>query len=138
MRVRDLTRNTDGELADLLDAAANLHDEEGHELKRDLCAEAARRLRATTALEPVDPGNTLFETARVRPPGSFCAIRRVDGKGIGMEEYEWLDAPNADDWGDCAEIVEELGETVEFEMVLLTPTRIAVRTYGPKREGSAA
>jgi hypothetical protein len=82
--------------------------------------------------EPVDPDGTLFDVPRLRPPGSFYAIRRTDGRGLGMEEeYEWLDARHADDWAIARDIAEGLGEPVEFEMVLLVPTRVAVRTLGP-------
>jgi hypothetical protein len=84
--------------------------------------------------EPVDPGNTLFDAPRLRPPGSFYAVRRTDGEGMGFEEMSgWFEADSVEEcWRFAKEEGESLSGPAEFEVVLLTPTRIGVRTFGPK------
>jgi hypothetical protein len=83
----------------------------------------------TPTLEPVDPDGTLFDAPRLRPPGSFYAVRRTDGGDIG--EYAWITVDNADHWSPVEREAEWLDGPTEFEMVLMVPTRIGVRTFGP-------
>lgn len=57
----------------------------------------------------------------------FYAIRRTDGEPL-MGEYSWLVCDGPDDW-----TVAEEGDhwdPVEYEIVLMTPTRMATRLYG--------
>jgi hypothetical protein len=86
----------------------------------------------TPTLEPVDPDGTLFDAPRLRPPGSFYAVRRTDGEGMGFEdEMGWFQGDSVDE---CWRIAKDDGaartEPVEYEVVLMVPTRIGVRTFG--------
>jgi hypothetical protein len=114
---------------------------------RDACVlfEAADRLRvvpspAPATFEPVDPGNTLFDVPRLRPPGSFYAVRRTDGEGIGFEDMAgWLQYGTVEE---CWQSAEDDGaartEPVEYEVVLMVPARIGVRTFGPATSTGAS
>lgn len=74
---------------------------------------------------------TLFELPRHIPPGATFVIRRADGVGFGMEEeFDWLHVDGPDDWSAAREIADGLDAAVEFEMVMLTPTVLAKRTFG--------
>lgn len=90
-------------------------------------------LATTPTFEPVDPGNTLFDMPRLRPPGSFYAVRRTDGEGMGFEDMAgWFESDTVDG---CWRIAKEDGEShcepVEYEVVLMVPALIGKRTYGP-------
>jgi hypothetical protein len=102
----------------------------------DLFAEVADRLRRFEISQP--EAGVLFDAPTIRPPGSFYAVRRVDGSGMGEEDAEWascrdvahgwLVAEKEADWLD--------GEAVEFEVVLMVPYRVGARCIGGK--GKAA
>jgi hypothetical protein len=87
---------------------------------------------AAPTLEPVDPDGTLFDAPRLRPPGSFYAVRRTDGEGMGFEDMAgWFEGDSVDE---CWRIAKDDGdshcEPVEYEVVLMVPTRIGVRMFG--------
>lgn len=104
---------------------------------RDACVlfEAADRLRAPATpptLEPVDPGGTLFDVPRLRPPGSFYAVRRTDGESMGFEEMAgWFEGDTVDECWNIASGDADCRGPIEYEVVLMVPTRIGVRTFGP-------
>jgi hypothetical protein len=72
----------------------------------------------------------LFDMPRQIPPGAIFVLRRTDGVGLGMEEqFDFLIVAGPDDWAPAANYLDGQDETVEFELVMLVPTRIGVRTF---------
>jgi hypothetical protein len=112
---------------------------------RDACVlfEAADRLRvpspAPATFEPVDPDGTLFEAPRLRPPGSFYAVRRVDGEGMGEDEeaVPFVIVNSADDWRPAERDAGYFKGQTEYEMVLMVPKSIGKRTFGRGRAGDS-
>jgi hypothetical protein len=86
---------------------------------------------AAPTLEPVDPDGTLFDAPRLRPAGSFYAVRRVDGEGMGFEDMSgWSQGDSVDECWNIASGDADCRGPIEYEVVLMVPTRIGVRTFG--------
>jgi hypothetical protein len=69
----------------------------------------------------------LFDAPRIIPPGSFFAVRRTDGEEM-FGEYGWAHTDSPDDWAPAERDAETLEGQFEYELVMLVPKRIAVRT----------
>jgi hypothetical protein len=89
----------------------------------DLLAEVADRLRRFEISTP--EAGALFDMPTVRPTGSFYAVRRTDGAGMGEEDAGWALADSvAHGWQVAEKEADWLdGDAVEFEVVLMVPHR---------------
>jgi hypothetical protein len=101
--------------------------------------DVATRLRDAPTFEPVDPGNTLFDASRLRPPGSFYAVRRTDGEGMGEDEeaVPFVIVNSADNWRPAERDAGYFKGQIEYEMVLMVPKSIGKRTFGRGRAGDS-
>lgn len=63
---------------------------------------------------------------------SFYAMRRTDGETMG-DEWSWVNVDHADDWSHAVMEVEYGEQEIEFEIVLMTPTVVATRTFSAPR-----
>jgi len=60
---------------------------------------------------------------------SFYAIRRADRELMGYD-YLWVAAKGPDDWEGAETDADGLDEEVEYEMVLMTVTPVAKKSFG--------
>lgn len=100
---------------------------------------AVRLQAAAPVVDPVDPGNTLFDAPRLRPPGSFYAVRRTDGEPMGEDEeaVPFVIVDSADNWRPAERDAGYFKGQTEYEMVLLVPKSIGKRTFGRVRTGDS-
>jgi hypothetical protein len=121
--------------AKIVDELERLSAEASCISNRDACAllSAADRLRRFEISQP--EAGALFDMPSARPPGSFYAVRRPCGAGMGEEDAGWALADSvAHGWQVAQKEADWLDTpgTVEFEVVLMVPYRVGARCLGSK------